>query len=121
MSGVSAAQREWSNGLGSYGVPTRKCPVGCGAMFFTRVGVEEHTRLGCGNGHGSPVHCRKLPSAAQRAARSAAGLAVVALNNARRVKCSCGKVSTPAGIGVHQRFSGHAGRTELGEPLAATG
>ncbi|WP_372734879.1 hypothetical protein [Nocardioides sp.] len=119
MSRVSAAQREWGSGLTSYGIPKRPCPTGCGARFFTRVGVEEHVRLGCTTG--SPVHCRKLPSKAQTAARRATGLAVTARTNARRVQCACGKVSTPAGIGLHQHYSGHVGRTELGEPLAAAG
>lgn len=112
MSQPSAAQRRWAEG--TTGIPGRCCPVGCGARFFTTVGVEEHTRLGCGNGHGSPVSCRRaLPSAKQRAAWVATGQQVTALNNSRRVRCDeCEKVSTPSGIGSHQHFTGHVGRTE---------
>lgn len=120
MTSPNKAQRRWVEGNGA--TPDRRCPAGCGARFFTRVGVEEHTRQGCGNGHGSPVSCRRaFPSAKQKAAWSASGKRVTALNNERRVRCSCGKVSTPAGVALHQRYSGHEGKAELGEPLAAAG
>lgn len=112
MSRPNVAQRRWVEGDSA--TPDRRCPAGCGARFFTRVGVEEHTRPGCGNGHGSPVKCRRVfPSPKQKAAWAVSGKRVTALNNARRVRCDEREmVSSPSGIGSHQHFTGHRGRTE---------
>ncbi len=111
---ASEAQRSWNDG--SSVIPKRSCRA-CGALFFTGVGLAEHTRLGCGNGHGSPVKRRRAwPTAAQAANWSAAGRRVVALNNSRRVRCTeCGKLSTPSGIALHQRKFNHSGKVEEGQ------
>ena len=80
------------------------------------MGLAEHTRLGCGNGHGSPVTVRRLwsRSAEGRTWLAERGRQVATLNNARRVRCTeCGQVSTPSGIGLHQRYTAHVGREEV--------
>lgn len=108
-------RRTWVSTGSARNYPDKLCGT-CGAVFFTAVGLNEHARLGCGNGHGSPVTVRRLwrLSAAGREALAERGRQVTALNNSRRVRCAeCEKVSTPAAIGVHQKYTGHTGRTEL--------
>lgn len=106
-------RKDWVNGAAA--TPRRRCPR-CGAAFHTRVGLDEHARVGCGNGAGSPVRVRRTwrHTEARRAAMSENGRAVTALNNSRRVRCdTCGLISTPSGVGTHQAFIGHVGRTEV--------
>lgn len=104
-------------GRGGASTPNRPCPLGCGATFWTGVGAEEHARLGCESSPGArPVEVSRnwRRSAHGKAGLHKRGLAVTALNNSKRFACAeCGKESTPAGIGLHQRYSGHIGRTEL--------
>jgi len=98
------------------GMQDKSCPLGCGAAFFTTVGVEEHTRVGCGNDHNAPLTVRRdwKRSKHGKAVLRARGLAVTALINSRRVQCGqCDKVSTPAGLALHQRSANHSGRIEL--------
>lgn len=111
---LAEKRHEWVSTGRSRNYPDKLC-VTCGASFFTNVGLSEHERIGCGNGHGSPVKRRRTrPTPAQVAAWSAAGRHVTALNNARRIRCGgCEKVSTPSGIAAHQRSTGHTGRIEL--------
>lgn len=40
-------------------------------------------------------------------ARRAAMSAIATQTNGQRIKCSCGLVSTPAGMGTHRKSSGH--------------
>jgi hypothetical protein len=42
-----------------------------------------------------------------KAELTARGLAVTALNNARRLRCECGKTTTPAGMWHHQKATRH--------------
>jgi hypothetical protein len=110
-------RRAFVAGGRSVNLPTKLCRS-CGALFFTSVGLDEHHRLGCGNGHGSPVTVRKLwrMTPARKAALEVRGLHVTALNNSRRIRCvECGKVSTPSGLALHQRGTGHTGRVEEGQ------
>lgn len=117
MKTPNTAQRRWAEGQN--GIPERPCPAGCGALFFTRVGVAEHVRLGCGD-HPFVVTSRSLSpteprvrTEAQRRAWAATGAAICAKLNAQRVRCAeCPKESTPAGLAAHQRFTGHLGRAE---------
>lgn len=92
-------------------VPTRACPV-CGDAFYTRVGLDEHVRLGQHNqttrrwitGKVSPAGLANLQDW---------GRQIAALNNSRRRRCNdCGHESTPAGVGLHQMHTGHTGWTE---------
>ena len=109
----TARQRQWGHGVLP---PPDKACAACGAAFYTNVGLAEHRRLGCGNGHGSPVRVRRRRryTDAGRSSLQERGRQVAARNNARRVRCgTCGHVSTPSGVGLHQRFTGHTGRTEL--------
>ncbi|WP_299052163.1 hypothetical protein [uncultured Nocardioides sp.] len=95
--------------------PTLSCRR-CGALFYTATGLAEHSRLGCGLGHGSPVRVRRMwvLTPAGRDVLRDTGRAVSARNNARRVRCAeCGLTSTPSGVGTHQSFTGHTGRAEV--------
>lgn len=109
---VSEAQRPRN---GNYSQPKKPCAK-CGAKFFTNVGLDEHVRLGCSNATGSPVTVRRrwwITPAGQAILRER-GRKVTALNNSRRVRCTeCGRVSTPSGIGSHQRATNHVGKAEL--------
>lgn len=88
-------------------IPRRICPT-CGARFFTGVGLDEHTRLGCVGGGGPVVIVRRGYSPETRATWAENGRAVAALNNSRREACpTCGKSSTPSGLALHRRASGH--------------
>lgn len=110
---VKRRRKKWMDGTGA--TPRRRCPT-CGATFHTRVGLNEHVRLGCGNGAGSPVHVRHSQEAAHaaRAAKLEAGRARTANDGVRRAQCdTCGLVSTLTGLVAHQRSTGHAGRGEL--------
>lgn len=108
--------QQWPTTGAARNVTDKHCPAGCGARFFTNVGLSEHVRVGCGNGHGSPVTVRRswrLTPAGRRALHER-GLAVTALNNARRVRCDqCGRETTPPALANHQRATGHTGKTEV--------
>lgn len=109
---ATTKQRSW-NGGGT--MPDKRCQA-CGAQFYTQVGIDEHTRLGCGNSNGSQVtvYRPRTYTEAGRASLQERGRQVAALMNSQRVRCGgCELVSTPAGVGVHQRFTGHTGRVVL--------
>lgn len=76
----------------------------CGWRFFTTAGLWDHQQ-----------ECEQLAAVERRVlALRQTGLAVTALNNARRIRChGCELVATPGPITVHQRATGHTGRTEL--------
>ncbi|WP_205474446.1 hypothetical protein [Nocardioides sp. SYSU D00038] len=91
---------------------TKVCPT-CGNGFFTQVGLDEHVRVGKHDrlsrrwvtGRVSPAGLLGLQERGRQVAQ---------LNNSRRRRCvNCGVVSTPAGIGAHQKASGHGGWTEV--------
>lgn len=48
-----------------------------------------------------------------REASSKNGKAVGDLMSARKRKCSCGKVSNPGAISIHQKYTGHTGFEDL--------
>lgn len=100
--------------FGKNATPTHSCSR-CPDRFFTRVGLDEHTRLGQHNTQG---YTRRWTTGSFSpeglAAQKERGRQISMQNNARRVRCDgCGHESTPAGVGVHQHYSGHTGRTEL--------
>lgn len=114
MTTLTKGQRRWVDGHW-VDVPDKPCPLGCGAAFFTNVGLTEHARLGC-NGHGSQVTVRRRwwMTPEGRAFLAQRGREVTALINAKRVRCGqCDVVSTPGPLATHQRASGHTGRVEL--------
>lgn len=98
--------------LGSRQIPTKVCPR-CDYRFFTQVGLDEHARVVHGVVDAAAMTTTPLPlrviSPAGLLAMQAAGRRIAALNNARRRRCACGHESTPAGIGLHQKSTGHAG------------
>lgn len=123
--------------MGRGRTPDKQCPS-CPDVFWTQVGLDEHLRIGQHNTNA--VTIRRIPGSTARpapvkkpqpapapvkkaepelsptrlAASQAQGYRLAARNNARRFRCDeCGHESTPAGVGVHQKFSGHTGRTEL--------
>lgn len=119
-------------------IPTKTCPT-CGDMFFTQVGLDEHTRLGqhyrfTGHLHpprkaeepaGRPRNAAPsptptpVPSAPERGYRmSEAALArmrhVGRTVAAIRRRCNdCQRVLGCGGMGLHQKASGHTGWTEV--------
>lgn len=106
---ATAKQRTW-NGGGT--LPDKACRS-CGALFYTRTGLAEHDRLGCRNGHGSAltVYRPRTYTEEGRNNLQERGRQVAAELNARRVRCvPCGRVSTPAGVALHQRATGHTGK-----------
>jgi len=77
--------------MGSY----RKACRGCGWRFFTVGGLRDHE-----------AHCLA------QAGRRVAGRAKAAVNNTYSRRCDdCGRLSTPAGLGMHQKHTGHTGWT----------
>jgi hypothetical protein len=87
-------------------VQTQVC-LTCGDSFFTQVGLAEHVRLGQ---HNQTV---RLWVGGVSPALRENGLRVAQLNNSRRRRCDgCGLVSTPAAVGIHQKFTGHTGWAE---------
>jgi len=77
--------------LRSAGYTHKACPV-CGWRFFTFDGLDEHS-----------AECRTQEN----------GRRIAALNNTRRRRCDqCSLVSTVAGLGIHQKATGHTGWTE---------
>ncbi len=104
MSALAAEQEEWKPlpVLRTLGFADKACRT-CGWRFFTWDGLTEH-EADCDS---------RPPSPAQVAAWKEAGQRIAATNNARRRGCAdCGLVSSPAGIGIHQKATGHAGWTD---------
>ena len=104
-------------GRGPATTPTKPCPLGCGATFWTSVGAEEHARLGCESSPGArPVEVSRNWRRTKRGQQvmRERGLAVTALLNSKRFACAeCGKESKPGPLALHHRASGHVGRIEL--------
>ena len=89
---------------------SRLCPQ-CPARFFTSGGLAEHM---------TDAHPKPNPACRHRYNWTAKGAASMSrsgrrtaaqVNALRRRWDRCGKVSTPAGIGLHQKYSGHSGWT----------
>lgn len=91
--------------------PRKKCSA-CGQHFFTQVGLDEHLRLGDHTGLVRRWTTGGRFSPAGLASMQERGRAIAAANNAQRRRCSCGRVSTPAGLALHQMSSGHVGWSE---------
>lgn len=106
--------------FGKNALPTHSCSR-CTDRFFTRVGLDEHIRLGQHNTQGYTGRwATGCYSPEGLAVQQAKGRKLAAQNNARRVRCDgCGHESTPAGVGIHQHYTGHTGRTELSREQAA--
>lgn len=111
------------------GFHDRACSV-CGWRFFTTAALADH-QLTCERpvrqpleavGAPTPVEPLEQPETAPLrryryteaglAAMRESGLRIAALVNKHRRRCVCGRESTPAGIGNHQKMSGHTGWTE---------
>jgi hypothetical protein len=97
--------------LGDAATPSKVCRL-CGDSFWTQVGLDEHVRVGQHNrmrrrwvtGSVSPAALVVLQ---QR------GREIAAENNARRRRCGgCDLTSTPSGLGLHQKATGHTGWAE---------
>ena len=56
---LAETRQAFVSGGNAHNVPRRSCQS-CGALFFTGLGLNEHARLGWGNGHGSPFTLRTL-------------------------------------------------------------
>lgn len=99
---MSVAVEEPSPILRTLGFKDRACGV-CGWRFFTSAALQEHE-----------AECdARPPSPAQVAAWRQTGLRVAALNNTGRRRCDdCDLTSTPGGLGVHQKATGHSGWSE---------
>lgn len=103
----------FNNFFGRNSKPKNACPD-CSDRFFTQVGLDEHVRLGVHDTQGFAVRrVAQAPAPAPAPAQSwARGMA--ARNNARRFRCGeCPLVSTPSGVAIHQKSTGHVGSTEL--------
>ena len=87
----------------------------CGWRFFTTGGRDRHlTRCRREAAEREQRAAREQELARGREALRTTGLRVTALNNNRRFQCGdCDKTSTPSGIALHQRYTGHVGRTEI--------
>lgn len=101
-------------GLPGGDVPQRKCPR-CSDRFYTQVGLDAHIASGQ---HGRLVRHWATGHSGQYtpaglARQQERGRTIAAENNARRRECSCGRVSTPAGLALHQTSSGHVGWVEI--------
>lgn len=94
-------------------MPTRRCPR-CSDVFYTQVGLDEHMRLGR---HRRQAYARRWIngfSPEGLVAQQERGRQIAAQNNARHRRCEgCGRVSTLAGLALHQKHSGHTGWSEV--------
>ncbi|HET7327655.1 MAG TPA: hypothetical protein VFJ14_10285 [Nocardioidaceae bacterium] len=89
---------------GREATPQRKCST-CGETFWTQVGLDEHLRRG--------DHRRvNRRWGAPRTPTIRSDVDPRFGNATRRRCCFCGKVSTPAGIALHHKYTGHAGWVE---------
>jgi hypothetical protein len=109
------AQAEETNGrtawMRGYGVADKICRD-CGDAFYTNVGLAEHMRIGAHVPRVTRRWTTGVVSPAGLARLQERGRQIAAENNARRRRCdTCGLVSTSAGIGTHQKFTGHIGWT----------
>ncbi len=96
---------------GGQDTPQKECRA-CGDKFWTQVGLDEHVRLG---NHGQTTRRWVTGTVSPAGLKSLRkrGLEISAENNARRRRCTCGLVSTPAGLGLHQKSTGHVGWAEV--------
>lgn len=91
--------------------PNKVCPR-CSDRFFTQVGLDEHLRTG-DHAHTTRRWVTGKLSPTGLAALQERGRTIAAQNNARRRSCdTCGRVTTPAALGIHQRSTGHTGWAE---------
>ncbi len=86
----------------------------CGHRFFTSLALYGHMQE---HHPPTPPPRPERPSNFSPAGlvrQQARGRQIAAENNARRRRCDgCGHISTPAGIGNHQKYTGHEGWTEV--------
>lgn len=115
---TTTVRQRWASAAEA--LPDKAC-TGCGATFYTRVGLAQHATLGCFSdqrpSQAVVVRRRRKPyvlTPGGRAALQAGARKTAAKVIRMRRRCAeCDLESHPAGISSHQRASGHTGWTAV--------